>query len=209
MELVARDTGEKTTFSCEPEKIVALRKNRYDEGLWIHVLDDTMDTYLQDVPGSTINAIAAELQRILSLSDSDRESEDTAVMGSLSRYFALPEEQYVLLDQTTPVPHRLDSGIYFVNAIWSGTSVRSFQTLNKALESYRERFRYRITLIDTEAANIPEWVEKMGNGADFHWAGNGETFFVREGIVVARFTKYDETSINELREAIWDLIRDG
>lgn len=50
MELVARDTGEKTTFSCDPKKIVEVRKNRYDEGLWIHVLDETMETYLQDVP---------------------------------------------------------------------------------------------------------------------------------------------------------------
>ena len=71
MHLVARDTGERTTFECNRDAIVELRKNRYEKRLWIHVRGVTMHTYLQDVDDDTIVSLSDSLRSILRQQDCD------------------------------------------------------------------------------------------------------------------------------------------
>ena len=65
MELVARESGNLTIFECDPKRIVELRKNRFEPGLWIHVRGQKMHSYLQDVDGDTIHSLCRELWTIL------------------------------------------------------------------------------------------------------------------------------------------------
>ncbi len=65
MELVARESGNLTTFECDRKQIVELRKNRFEPGLWIHVRGQKMHSYLQDVDDDTIHSLCRELWTIL------------------------------------------------------------------------------------------------------------------------------------------------
>jgi hypothetical protein len=77
MELVAHDSGERTTVRCDPKQIVELRKNRFDKGLWIHIRGKSMDTYLQDVDDETIHAICSELHKIMAVDGMHEQGENT------------------------------------------------------------------------------------------------------------------------------------
>ncbi|TWU48975.1 hypothetical protein Poly51_48790 [Rubripirellula tenax] len=67
MQLCDRGTGEKTTVNCPRNRIVEFRKNRLEPGLWIHVKDVRMETFLQDVDDATIEALSQAVRKILGL----------------------------------------------------------------------------------------------------------------------------------------------
>ena len=73
MELVSRDTGERTELECHPSEIVELRKNQYSQGLWIHVKGQTKQTILDDFEETTIEALSDLLSPLIKQAIDNRE----------------------------------------------------------------------------------------------------------------------------------------
>lgn len=65
MDLVSPADGKRTKLECDPERIVELRKNQFDSGIWIRVQGESMDTYLQDVDDETILSVCETLRGML------------------------------------------------------------------------------------------------------------------------------------------------
>ena len=65
MELVSPDSGEETTFDCDPNKLREFRKNRYGSGLYIHVVAQEKGTYMDDFSDESVISIAAQVRELL------------------------------------------------------------------------------------------------------------------------------------------------
>jgi len=58
------DDGKKKELAYPREKIVELRKNRYEKGLWLRVEGVTMESHLIDLDADLIEALSEEFWKI-------------------------------------------------------------------------------------------------------------------------------------------------
>lgn len=61
MELVSRYTGRKTSLKADRRAILALRKNQYERGLFVHIDGVSQATYLHDLDDATLTDLIEKL----------------------------------------------------------------------------------------------------------------------------------------------------
>ena len=65
MELVDPKSGQTTVAEWPRQRIVELRNNRYEKGLWIHVQGETKRTVLREVDDETMIVLCGTVQSFL------------------------------------------------------------------------------------------------------------------------------------------------
>jgi len=58
-------SGERTSYVWPRASIMELRKNRYEKGLWVHVIGSGMNTHLRDLPDEEIEKLSEILNTVL------------------------------------------------------------------------------------------------------------------------------------------------
>jgi hypothetical protein len=93
-------------------------------------------------------------------------------------------------------------GILFVIAAWSGSSQLAFRALCKMIESHDPARNLLLILANIEAASVAEFVASQGDVPQ----GNGETFWILNGSVIAKENNYTEKDARNAERFTKDLV---
>lgn len=99
------------------------------------------------------------------------------------------EERAVLLPEEKPIDiTSINQGILFVLAKWSGSSQISFRTLNAALAEFKNLSDLKLFIADTDSKMTEKFFEQIGEIP----SGDGETYWIKDGTIIARGRKFEE-----------------
>lgn len=109
----------------------------------------------------------------------------------------LPSSQIVVLGDDDPPPlHEMELGVLFILAVWSATSYYSFRTLASVLNSIPLPPGFRLYILDVESP----FVDRVYTAAGEQGGGNGETYWMLDGSVVHKLTKYRHEAAPQVEE---------
>lgn len=113
------------------------------------------------------------------------------------RLVQVPEERLVIVPLGTSIAAtELKVAIVFVLANWSGASQVAFRALNNALSRHSDLQDLKLYVADTDDERTEEFIIRNGDIP----SGNGETYWIKGGAVIAKMVKYDESQQPTLHE---------
>jgi hypothetical protein len=108
------------------------------------------------------------------------------IIPMVRKYSAIPLERLQIISNTVDLHlERVRRGVLFVFAAWSGQAVLALQRLTRLLGS-RDFELLDLIVIDIECMTAQEMTQIFGR--TLH--GDGETFWIREGKLVASLEVY-------------------
>lgn len=120
--------------------------------------------------------------------------------------FALPQENYVLVEDVDFDWRHLERGVLFVMASWSGASQVSFRTLNAALANCPEATDIRIYIFDTDTKTADRLFASMSPIGEVR-RGYGETFWIKQGQIDNSLARYSTDNLSVVETYIRSLFR--
>jgi hypothetical protein len=114
-----------------------------------------------------------------------------------SRLLQVPEHRIVILPPGEPIGVAgLKTGIIFIVAKWSGASQIAFRTLNAVLAEIADLHDLKLYVADTDEEPAEQFIIQSGMIP----SGGGETFWVKDGVLVAEMANYNDQKKSTLRE---------
>lgn len=127
---------------------------------------------------------------------------------SMEKQFSgVPQESFSVLGETTQFSIRsLPLAIVFIHARWSASSIRAIRALARALAELDLR-NLSLVVIDTDGVDERFFKELQVDPSRSPINGHGETFWIRDGRIIARLEKYDASDLPTIREKTLALLR--
>jgi hypothetical protein len=108
------------------------------------------------------------------------------IIPMVRKYSAIPLDRLQIVSNTADLHlERIRRGVLFVFAAWSGQAVMALQRLTRLLGS-RDFEQLEVIVLDIECMTTQEMTQIFGR--TLH--GDGETFWIREGKLVASLEIY-------------------
>lgn len=113
----------------------------------------------------------------------------------------IPEANVVLLPDEPIRVASLNNGVVFVLAVWAGASQLSFRTLNEVLTETPDHSSVTLYVANTDYETTEAFIRQQGDVPN----GNGETYWIKNGQVVAKLPSC-HTRHDVLRQFMQQLI---
>jgi hypothetical protein len=114
-----------------------------------------------------------------------------------SVFLSLDDSRYVVIEPGTAIDFNLiRTGILFIIAERAAASRRSFRALMEALSSFEGLPPHFLYIANTDESNAQKFFAAIGDGPN----GNGETYWIKDGRVIAKLIAYDSDRSAEISE---------
>lgn len=95
----------------------------------------------------------------------------------------------------------ITKGIIFVWATWSGSAQLAIKALGKALQILPNQNDIQVYVIDGDTETAERFMNKVNETPE----GGGETFWIRNGEVIAQMKKYTDKDLDMLKDVTANL----
>ena len=111
--------------------------------------------------------------------------------NTLLRSLRIPEQRLVVIQPTDRIDlEAIGTAVLFVLARWAIASLVSFRALNRALQDAVGSGQLRLHVADTDDQHTEEFIIRNGDVP----SGGGETYWIKNGRIVAKMANYDRSS---------------
>lgn len=126
--------------------------------------------------------------------------------SSAKKYLHVDDERlHAMRDEERISFSALGAAIVFVWATWSGKAQLAIRALGKALAGISDLKNVQVYILDHDLDSTTDMLHDAGEEA---W-GNGETYWVRDGRIAAKMSKYGEADCVRIVQLTNDLLHNS